>query len=103
MPDFYTKSETLKSGFTYAVRGGDPGYTSYLFKDGASALDTFNAFILKTKTISGSPGIAAAQTVHVVFAGSNEGITFGMFNNVVYPFRLKVIGITGTNDVVGLA
>lgn len=103
MPDFYTKSQILKSGFTYAVGGGDPGYTSNLFKDGASALDTFNAFTLNTKTISGAPGLAAAQTVHVVFAGSTQGITFGMFNNVIYPFRLKVIGITGTNDIVGLA
>lgn len=103
MPDFYTKSQKLISGFTYAVGGGDAGYTSYLFKNGASALDTFNAFIIHTKTASGTPGLAPAQTVHVVFAGSTQGITFGMLNNIVYPFRLKVIGITGTNDVIGLA
>lgn len=102
MPDFYTKSDVLKTGFTYAVRGGDPGYTSDLFKDGASALDAFNAFTLKTANVSGAPGLGG-QSVHVVFAGSEKGFTFTMFNGVVYPFRLKVIGITGPNDVVGFA
>lgn len=102
MPDFYTKSAVLRSGFTYAVRGGDPGYTSSLFLNGASALDSFNAFSIKTKSVAGSPALTN-QTVHVAFAGSEKGLTFTMFNGVVYPFRLRMIGITGTNDIVGFA
>jgi len=102
MPDFYTKSAVLSTGLTYAVRGGDPGYTSDWFKDGASALDAFNAFSLQTKSGAGSPALAG-QTVRAVFAGSDKGVTFTMFNGVVYPFRLKVIATSGTNDVVGFA
>lgn len=101
MPDFYTKGVKLKKGLTYAVRGGDPGYTTDWFPDGASALDAFNAFMIAD---SGFDTVLNAQTVNLVFAGSNTGITFSMYHGQIYPFRLRVLGIPATNsDIIGLA
>lgn len=102
MPDFYTKGVKLKKGLTYAVRGGDPGYTSDWFKEGASALDSFNAFMIADIPVGASP--LNAEIVNVVFAGSDKGVTFPMFYGTVYPFRLRVLGIpSGNNDILGLA
>ena len=101
MPDFYTKGVKLKKGLTYAVRGGDPGYTSDWFKDGACALDAFNAFMIADSQAN-TP--LTGETVNLVFAGSNKGITFSMYYGQIYPFRLRVLGIpAGNNDIIGLA
>lgn len=96
MPDFYTKGTRLIAGFTYAVGGGNTGYTSSLFPNGASALDAFNGFMVK-----GGGG----ATVGVVFSGSPEYIAgVKLDSGTVYPFRLRVIGVpTGGNDLIGLA
>lgn len=95
MPDFYTTGAKLTAGFTYAIRGGDPGYTSYLFPNGASALDVFNGFMVKG---------AGGATVGVVFAGSTQFISdVKMDSGQVYPFKLKMIAIPAGNDIIGLA
>jgi hypothetical protein len=96
MPDFYIKGVKLKAGFTYAVSGGNTGYTTSLFPNGASYLDAFNGFMVYGAT---------ATTVGVVFSGSTGYISNVRLNpGEVYPFRLRVLSIpTGGGDMLGLA
>jgi len=96
MPDFYINGTKLAAGYTYAVRGGDAGYTSNLFPNGASAMGVFNGFMVK-----GGGG----ATVGVVFSNSSEYISGVKLDSAtVYPFRLKVLQIpSGGNDIIGLA
>jgi hypothetical protein len=96
MPDFYTKGTRLIAGNTYAVGGGNTGYTTSLFPSGASYLDAFNGFMVQG---------AGGATVGVVFAGSTQFISgVQLLSGVVYPFRLRVINVpSGGKDIIGLA
>jgi hypothetical protein len=96
MPDFYIKGTRLAAGYTYAVGGGGTGYTSPIFPNGASALDAFNGFMVKS---------AGGATVGVVFSSSPEYISgVKLDSGTVYPFRLRAIHIpAGGSDIIGLA
>lgn len=104
MPEFYTKAVKLPSGSTYAVGGGGTGYTSIYFPNGASALDTFNAFVLVPKTPNAVIISRYDQEVFGVFSNSTGGITFSMGPDTIYPYRLRVLGFSSGNyDIMGLA
>lgn len=94
MPEFYSKSFEFNRGFTYAIGGGGTGYTSGLFVNGASYMDGVNALIVK------GPGGA---TLNMVLAGATLVINgLNISSGVIYPFRPRVISVTGPNNVIGL-
>lgn len=104
MPEFYTKAVKLPSGSTYAVGGGGTGYTSIYFPNGASALDTFNAFMLVPKTVNQNITSRPDCEIFGVFSNSTGGVTFSLGPQTVYPYRLRVLGFSSANyDIMGLA
>lgn len=97
MPEFYSKSFRFQGGLTYAVGGGNPGYTSSLFPTGACYMDGVNAIITSGSTQDG-------VNVTMVLAGATLPISLGLRPGVIYEFRPRVLGWTGpaTQGLIGL-
>jgi hypothetical protein len=94
MPEFYSKSFEFIKGFTYAIGGGNTGYTTGLFRNGASYMDGVNALIVKG---------AGGATLNFVLAGSTLPVNgLNISSGVIYPLRPRVLSVTGPNNVIGL-
>jgi hypothetical protein len=96
MPEFYSKAFVLKKGYTYAIRGtGTTAYTGPGFPDGACGMEGINALMVR--------GSIRGATVSMVFANDSSYVEdIFLATGTIYPFRPRVIGITGVNDVIGL-
>lgn len=93
MPEFYSKSFQFRPGLTYAIGGGNPGYTSSLFPTGACYMDGVNALIANN---------LGGATLTMVLAGATLPMTVNILSGVIYPFRPRIIGFTGNAGLVGL-
>lgn len=94
MPEFYSKSFEFTKGLTYAIGGGSTGFTSSYFLGGASYMEGVNALMVK------GPGGA---TLTMILSGSTLPISgLNISSGTIYPFRPKMIYVTGGQNIIGL-
>lgn len=92
MPEFYSRGYRFTAGKTYALAGGNTGYTSARFPNGASAMAGINALL--------SVGSIGA-TVDLVFINATGWVdNIYLSPGVMYPFRPSHMIVKG-NDVFG--